>query len=295
MGYDNRFTPAQAENWPGGLISLIEGAIEKMPPKASQIGRAILDSPEDVIHASITEFASRAQVAEGSIISFCRRLGLSGFQALKLRLAREIVAPIQLIQEDLAPRDTPRDIAGKLFAAHMHSLRDTLELLDDGRLARAVKVMRAARWIEVYGIGSSAPVAQDMAYRLLQIGISAQAAVDSHVQAVSASKTGPHVTTVTISHSGSTHETVLATRLAKEAGATTIGITRFSRTPLEKYCDIVFHTAARETRYRPEAMSSRVSQLALVDTLVSCLAAQQADLSIEALQDTAQVLAHKRY
>jgi DNA-binding MurR/RpiR family transcriptional regulator len=83
-----------------------------MPRKAEQIGQVILDDPNEVINMSITELASRAQVAEGSIISFCRRLGLGGFQALKLKLAREIVPPIQLIQEDLASGDALGVIAG---------------------------------------------------------------------------------------------------------------------------------------------------------------------------------------
>jgi DNA-binding MurR/RpiR family transcriptional regulator len=239
--------------------------------------------------------AAWAGVAEGSVVAFCRRLGLSGFQALKLALTHEIVSPIQLIQEDLSLDDSPARIAAKVFSAHAQSLEQTLERLDARALGTAVELLGAARRIEVYGIGSSAPVAQDMAYRLLQIGFCAHAAVDSHVQAVSAAKAGPDVATVTISHSGSTHETVLATRLAREAGARTIGITRFNRTPLEKYCDVVFHTLARETRYRPEAMSSRLAQLAIVDTLVTCLAAQETERSVRALEDTAGVLAQKRY
>ena len=119
--------------------------------------------------------------------------------------------------------------------------------------------MRAAARIEVYGIGSSGPIAVDLAYRFLQLGLPAVALIDSHIQAVSAAMTGPQAAVITISHSGSTVETLLATRLAKEAGAQTIGITRFGKSPLQRYCDVVLHTVANETRYRPEAMSSRVA------------------------------------
>jgi DNA-binding MurR/RpiR family transcriptional regulator len=70
-----------------------------MPPKAAKIGGVVLAAPDEAIQMSITELASRAEVAEGSVVSFCRRLGLSGFQAFKLSLAREIVAPIQFIQK----------------------------------------------------------------------------------------------------------------------------------------------------------------------------------------------------
>jgi DNA-binding MurR/RpiR family transcriptional regulator len=100
---------------------------------------------------------------------------------------------------------------------------------------------------------------------------------------------------ITVSHSGSTVETVLATRLAKEAGAKTIGITRLGKSPLQRYCDVTLHTVAKETRYRPEAMSSRVAQLAIVDTLVSCCALANPRESVAKLQRSARVIAEKRY
>jgi RpiR family transcriptional regulator, carbohydrate utilization regulator len=106
---------------------------------------------------------------------------------------------------------------------------------------------------------------------------------------------GPKVAVITVSHSGSTVETVLATRLAKKAGAKVIGITRLGKSPLQRYCDIVLHTVANETRYRPEAMSSRVAQLAIVDTLVSCCALADPRRSVSNLQRSARVIAEKRF
>ena len=83
--------------------------------------------------------------------------------------------------------------------------------------------------------------------------------------------------------------------LAREAGARTIGITRMGKSPLARYCDIVLHTVANETRYRPEAMSSRVAQLALIDTLVSCCALGDARRSISRLELSARIIAAKRF
>lgn len=50
--------------------------------------------------------------------------------------------------------------------------------------------------------------------------------------------------------SGSTHETVMATRLAKEAGARTICITNFGRSPIQAYADIVLTTMVRPGWFR---------------------------------------------
>jgi DNA-binding MurR/RpiR family transcriptional regulator len=277
------------------ILSHIRELQPDLPPKAQQIAALIIRQPETVVHMSITELSEACDVSEGTIVAFCRRIGVRGFQELKVTLAQDLIEPVRLIQEDLHRGDDPATVTEHIFAAHAASLHETRRLLSVETLAEAVRLIKAAQRIEVYGIGSAAPVAQDLSYRLLQLGLVANAVVDSHVQAVSAGMTGPTVTTVTVSHSGSTVETVLATRLAREAGARTIGITRLGKSPLAAHCDVMLHTVANETRYRPEAMSSRVAQLAIIDTLVSCCALTDTKRSVDRLQYTARILSEKRY
>jgi RpiR family carbohydrate utilization transcriptional regulator len=266
-----------------------------LPPTARRIATYIAEHADEVIRMSITEVAEQTEASEGSIVGLCRRLGASGFQELKILLSRDLVEPMRMIHEDLRPSDTVTDVAEHVFAAHIASLQETQKLLDQKTLGRAVEIVRAAKRVEVYGIGSAAPIAQDLGYRLLQLGYDVKPVTDSHIQAVSAAMADSGTAVVTVSHSGSTRETVLATELAKKAGARTIGITRMGKSPLARHCDVVLHTIANETRYRPEAMSSRVAQLAIIDTLVSCCALADAKRSIARLQLSARVLAAKRF
>ena len=278
-----------------GILSRIRELLPELPPKARQIAELIAAQPEPFVHKSITEVAEACDVSEGTIVSFCRRVGVRGFQELKIMLARDLIEPVRLIQEDLHRGDDPATVTDHIFAAHAASLQETRRLLSMEALAEATRLLREAQRIEIYGIGSSAPIAQDLSYRLLQLGLAANAIVDSHVQAVSAGMTWPGVATVTVSHSGSTVETVLATRLAQAAGARTIGITRLGKSPLAAHCEVLLYTVANETRYRPEAMSSRVAQLAIIDTLVSCCALTDTERSVGRLQHAARILSEKRY
>ena len=84
-------------------------------------------------------------------------------------------------------------------------------------------------------------------------------------------------------------------RLAKEAGATTICITNFGKSPLLAYADIVLHTMARETKFRTEAMTSRIAQLALIDALIACLALATYDRAVDTIGKTFEVLSTKRF
>jgi DNA-binding MurR/RpiR family transcriptional regulator len=267
----------------------------QLPPAAARIADVVLNRPDAVVHMSVTEVAEQAGTSDGSVIALCRQIGARGFQHLKIELARDLTRPVQGIHEDLEPGDDAAAVMQKVFESGRQALADTLAVLDPLALARAAGLLRAARRVDIYGIGSAAPVAEDAHIRLLRIGIEARLAVDSHLQVVSAVQAGPDVAVLTISHSGSTIETVTATRLAREAGARTVVVTNLGRSPIVAHAEVVLHTAARETRYRTEAMTSRIAQLAVVDALVACIALAGGSEATERLRRTSEALALKRY
>ncbi|HEY8540187.1 MAG TPA: MurR/RpiR family transcriptional regulator [Steroidobacteraceae bacterium] len=278
----------------GSAIARIKAASGSMGKVSQRIANFIIANAPEVIHMSVSELAERTKASEGAVIKFCKALGATGYQQLKILLAQEIHQPIQFIHEDLEYGDTPAQVIEKTFSSNVNALRDTLSSLDVKAMKAAVKAISSADRVEIYGIGSAASVAEDTYYRMLRIGIDCRLAVDSHIQAISASLTGPRVTTLTISHSGSTHETLAATRLAKEAGARTICITNYGKSPIQKYADIVLTTMARETRFRTEAMTSRIAQLAVVDALIACLALANYKKAVKTIQRTFEVLSIKR-
>lgn len=280
---------------PQAMLARIQSLLPSMGAASQRIGEFVIRYPAEVVHMSVSEVAERTQCSEGSVVGFCKMLGATGFQQLKIALAQQIVQPVQYIHEDLAAQDSPAQVVSKIFHSNIQTLQETESVLDVEALSDAVALIRGARRVEIYGIGSSAVIAHDAHYRMLRIGLNATAVTDSHVQAISASLTGPEVAVLTISHSGSTHETVLATRLAKEAGARTVCITNFGKSPIQEYADVVLHTISRETRFRTEAMTSRLAQLAIIDTLIACLALSDYDKAVSTLRSTFDVLSNKRY
>jgi RpiR family transcriptional regulator, carbohydrate utilization regulator len=278
-----------------GVLGRLSALRAGLSPTARRIAEFVLANASDVVEMSVTEVAERTHSSEGSVVGLCQQLGARGFQQLKIALARDLVQPVQFIHEDLSRDDTTATVLEKIFASGIQALQDTLKVLDAAQMARAVNAILKSQRVEVYGIGSAAPIAEDANYRLMRIGIETKVVVDSHVQAISASLTGPRVVTITISHSGSTIETVTATRLAKKAGATTICITNYGKSPLLTHADIVLHTMAKETRFRTEAMTSRIAQLAIVDALIASLALATYDRSVDTIAKTFDVLSTKRF
>lgn len=290
----HRETERSSSEAQDGITQRIAIARSSLPPVGIRVADFILERAEDVVHMSVTEVAEALDISEGSVIGFCQQIGARGFQHLKISLARDLVRPVQFIHEDLEQGDDTATTVGKIFRSGLQALEDTMRAVDTGQMNKAVDMILNADRVELFGIGSAAPIAQDAHYRMMRIGLDVRVHVDSHIQSIAASLTGPNVATLTISHSGSTAETVAATKLAKEAGAHTICITNFSRSPIHKYSDVVLHTVARETNFRTEAMTSRIAQLAVVDALIACLALQTYDKSIGTLQKTFDILSIKR-
>lgn len=277
-----------------GILDRIAAIRRELPPTAGRIADFIVANAADVVHMSVTDVAERAASSEGSVIGLCQLLGARGFQQVKIALARDLVQPVQFIHEDLEPDDNLATVVDKIFRSDMQALIDTQRALDLGALARAVAAIRKASRVELFGIGSAATIAEDANYRLLRIGVNSRATVDSHIQAITASLCTPDVAVITISHSGSTIETLTATKLAKEAGATTIVVTNFGRSPLLAHADIVLNTLARETQFRTEAMTSRIAQLAIIDALIAALALADYDRAVDTIGKTFDVLSTKR-
>jgi DNA-binding MurR/RpiR family transcriptional regulator len=173
-------------------------------------------------------------------------------------------------------------------------VQDTAATLDLDVLARAVEVVVAARRIDVYGIGASGFVGQDLHQKLHRIGLLAFSWPDPHAALTSAALLDRDCVAIGISHTGTTIDTVDALCAARESGARTIAITNFVPTPLTDCADLVLTTAARETTFRSGAMASRIAQLAVVDFLFVGVAQRSYDRTVTALERTFHAIRSRR-
>jgi len=77
--------------------------------------------------------------------------------------------------------------------------------------------------------------------------------------------------------------------LGKTNGATVISLSSLGKSPLTELADISLHTSANETRYRIVAISSRIAELTIIDTLYSYMSfrtGREENLAIEkAIED----------
>jgi RpiR family transcriptional regulator, carbohydrate utilization regulator len=284
--------PARA---PGAVAERVRAASGSMPPAEARAVQALLGRGADVINASVTEIAAAAETGVATVVRACQSLGFKGFQAAKIALAQDLLPLDERPQQDVSDDDEPLDVLMKLASSSGEALRRATASVSAAELARAIELLASARRVLCLGVGTSAPLAQDAAYRLTTIGIDADAPPDVHVQHVRARLLSVADVAMAISHTGATQETLGATRGAKEAGARVIAVTSFSTTPLTELADVVLVAGGYETTYRVEAMASRLAHLLVVDSLYTSLVLAGGQRAKKAQRLAADVLAEHRY
>jgi len=115
------------------------------------------------------------------------------------------------------------------------------------------------------------------------------------MQAIIASHLKKGSVAIGISHSGHSSDIVDALRLCKVWGATTICITNHGDSPLVEASDICLFTKSEETKHSILAMSSRIAQLAIFDTIYSYIVLKSDKASVQAIYNTEVTLKSKKF
>jgi len=278
---DNTTTPA--------IIMKMQGMKDMFTKAEQRVIDTIVENPQEVIYASVAELAERSKVSDPTVIRTCKKLGLSGYQDLKITLAKDLVNPLQSINEDVSPTDDCHTVTDKVFQSTIRTLQFTHDTLNITDVDATVKALLSARKIIIVGMGNSRAIANDLEHKLMRLGKNAHAFSDPHMATMAISFLNSEDVLFCISHSGSSREIVDLAIQASKLDVTTICLTNIGISPLSKISDIALHTASSETHYRIIGLNSRIAQLAIIDTLYTLLALQidsSSSLNVERAMQT---------
>lgn len=226
----------------------------------------VLEDPASILNMRISDLAGRAQVSEPTVIRFCRALGYDGFQAFKLQLARYLGSSGIYSQFSVSDTDSIADVSKKVFDSTIGSLIAVREELDINALESAIAALANAGRVEFYGFGASGSVAIDAQHKFFRLQVTAAAYTDPHIQHMSAISLRENDVVVAISQSGRSTALIQSVELAREAGATVIGLVP-DNTPVAELCAIPIHINVEDNQHRFTPVSSRIAHLVVIDVL----------------------------
>ena len=237
---------------------------------------------------NVEKIAAAAYTSPASVVRMCKKLGYNGFKDFKIDF---ILANAKVeIPENTEYKDVilakDSNYGKAVIQNNIRILEETLKLHDQDALHKAANYIMKARKILIFGKGSSYLVCKDLEMKLRRINKFCIAQGESHEQLVDASFINSNDVIIFISNSGTTKEIISAALLAKDNKAKIISVVKLGTSLLAELSDIVLYTSSLEGEFRSAAMTSRISQLAVIDALFTNCAYIDIDKSIRTLERT---------
>ncbi|UTW45472.1 transcriptional regulator HexR [bacterium SCSIO 12696] len=256
------------------LLSLLKSPNLHLSKSERKVCNAVLVSPEETIHTPIALIAKQAKVSEPTVNRFCHRLGCKGYPDFKVKLAKELSSGQPLMTRDVEASDSLDTLTEKIFESTRATLHSTQSSIDTHTLEMAVNALAQAKCIAFFGLGASGSVAMDAQHKFFRFNTPVIIHTDILNQRMSCAAMGQQDVVVFISYTGRTTAIIDNAAVAKEAGATVIGITD-AKSLLAEQCDIVLPVDTPEDTDLYTPMTSRINHLVLIDVLATAVAVKR--------------------
>lgn len=280
------------------VMSLINTSYMAFTKSEKKVADCVIKDPEGILYSSVTDVGELCHVGDATVLRFCRKLGFNGYQSFKMTLAQSIQREDQVGEElshEITRKDSLQDVCKKVLSININAMNETFSLLDFENIEKTVAFMMKAKRIIFFGVGASSITAMEAKHKFMRINPYVEASFDAHAQSMIASLMNEKEVAIAFSHSGSSKDTIDILKTAKEAGAKTICITRYAKSPITQYADVVLLHGAKEGPLQGGAMSTKIAQLYLVDILYAEYFRKTDKLSLQNKEKTAEAISDKLY
>lgn len=265
------------------ILEHLRKTLDSFRRSEQKVGNYVLKNPNEVIHMRIVDLATEAHVSEPTVVRFCRALGCDGFQDFKLRLAQILATDSSFTQFSMNDGDTVAEFSRSIFDSTIGVLLQVRDKMDTNYLQEAIQLLTSANRVEFYGFGASGAVAVDAQHKFFRLQMSTAAYSDPHMQNMSAVTLTAGDVVVAISQTGRTKALMQSVQLAKEAGASVIGLCP-SGSPLADMVTLPLYMDVPEDTEIYTPMSSRIVHLVVIDVLAVGVAKMRGPKLMEHLQ-----------
>lgn len=281
-----------------GLLLDIQLLYNQFTRTEKKIADFVTKNTNQVLFMSITDLAEACGVAEASVHRFCRTMGVKGYQEFKMKLSLSMAGDeTESVtgDKDNLKVDSLQYTMDKILETQISALKETHTLINTEDVEKTVSMMEQAKHIYFFGIGDSLLTALEARNKFLRITAKISCVEDPHMQAMTASMLTREDMIFFISYSGSTKDNVYVAEIAKEVEARIVAITRFVKSPLTNYADVVLLCGSNEGPLEGGSMGAKLSQLYIIDILFQEYYRRNLGISAENNRRTSKAVVEKLY
>ena len=278
------------------MLDQITQSLGRLSRAEKQVAEWVLAHPRQATESTVAKVARECATSEPSVIRFCRRMGLSGFRELTIRLTEALSRPESFVHHDVSVDDATSDATAKVIDSTIQSLLDLRTQLSTMPFDEVVACMADARQIVFVGLGASGHVASDASQKLFRLGTPCSALTDTPTIRQFASIARRDDVLVIISKTGNSDDLCQSAIAASNNGATVVAVTE-RNSQLARSARHVFACDAYEDTNIYTPMSSRLVHLSILDALQVALAlaiGETAAANLRRSKDALQALGTQR-
>lgn len=281
------------------IMLLIRKQYKFLRPAERKVADFILDEDYDIQKLTIDVLAEKVGVSQPTIVRFARALGLKGFKELKWKVSecnthehkKQFTKKVTL---PVSKEDKLLDIPTKVITTNIKLLEDTLKNVSSFEFMKAVEAIGSAPRIAVFAVENSGSVAHDLQIKLSYIGLNLVYHTDVYMQKILAANLTSDDVAIGISYSGTSMQTVDSLKIAKKKGATTISITNYEDSAINRYADIILCSGVAQY-LSGQDIFSRCVQTAMMDMIYLGILLTDFDGFTEKLEQNGKVISDFSY
>lgn len=281
----------------GNILENITEQYHSLTRSGKKLADYIFANASTTQYLPISTLAENSGVSEASITRFCHNLGLSGYNDFKLALAKsDYVTDLgdpSNSPETITAEDTLGNVFQKLHASNILSLNETLELLDEQNVSKAVDLLSNADRVFCFGQGGSMVMAMEAWARFSTATSRFIHIADSHMQAMNIALATSQDVILFFSYSGSTKDMEDIMNIAKDKNISIILVTHFPKSRAAEFADVILLCGYNESPLQSGSIPARMGQMLIIDCLFHGFCLKSPGFYATAKATTAEAIAKK--
>lgn len=264
---------------------------DNLTPTESQLAQYILINMEEVQTLSIQSLSEKTFASKSAIIRFCKKVGFEGFNELKVKIAKDLVAETKGgyhidVNFPFTASDSHQNIANKLLNLYEATIEDTYQSINLDEFNDCVTLLHEAESIDIYTHGHNMNVAENFQDKMHAIGRKVTCPKSAYEQRMTAVTANENHVALVISYSGKATFLPSIIEILKKKKVKIILVGRLGNTLLNPSIHHYLYISDRENlRNRISQFSSHIAMQYMLDLIFSCIFKIDYDENIEYIED----------
>lgn len=268
------------------IIKLTKG----FTPIEAEIACYILKNENQIPQMSIIELAQNTTVSKSAIHRFCKKIGLNGFNELKIAIVKDLSeqnSAIELIDVNypFSKQDGPQLIAKKMIKLYENAIQDTYNYINFIDVQQIAYMLNKASIIDIYTHAHNMNVAENFQDKMLTIGKIVNCPKGFYNQRANVLASNESKIAIILSYSG---KATFIKPIAKALYQKNIPIILIGKAGSNLYPQFIEHSLSisskENLRDRISQFSSHIAMQYMLDVIFACIYNIDREKNIEYLK-----------